>query len=164
MSSVLASPAQVPSRIGYFRASVLSGEGVVSQLILNEPLSFASATGYLASLGNVVQFNTYANAKAALTGGTTPQGTTLVTGEFLRDMGKTIHIEVVTNGISQRVASLTKAQKYLNTGQATEGVTGTPLTTPAASGKGYFTGYVVTWSANPDSTNGVPVAVTRVGY
>lgn len=164
MSSVFASPAQVPARVGYFRANVLAGEGVVSQLILNEPLSFASATGFVANLGNIVQFNTYANAQTALTGGTTPNGTSLTTGDFLRDMGKTIHIEVVTNGISQRVASLTKAQKYGNNGETTEGALGTPLSTPAAGGKGYSTGYVVTWSANPDSLSGVPVAVTRVGY
>lgn len=164
MSSILRAPSQVAARTGYFRANVVvAGE---DPLFFYEPLSFANATGYLANLGNIIQFNTYANARAALTDGTTPPGTILVDGQFMRDMGKTIHIEVVTNGISQRVASLTKVQKYLNTGESTEGVTGKLAAAAAASAVAYQTGYVVTWSANASTVNGegVPIAVTRVGY
>lgn len=166
MSSVLASPAQVPSRVGYFRAFLLDTETYENQLFFYEPLSFASATGYLTNLGNIVQFNSWTNARNALTGGTTPPGQNISTGEFYRDMGKTVHIEVVTNGISQRVATLTKVQLYTNPGQTTEGVTGSQLTSSASATNGYRTGYVITWSANADPTNnvGIPVSVTRVGY
>lgn len=166
MSSVIAGISQVPARVGYFRANVITGEGVVTQLFFYEPLSFTSATGYLSTSGNIVFFNSWANAQAALTGGTTPPGTTLVDRQFLRDMGKSIHIEVYNAGTraSVRVATLTKVQKYDSPGQNTEGVVGNPLSTPAAATKGYNTGYVVTWSANPDSTTGVPVSVGRVGY
>jgi hypothetical protein len=163
MTSVLAGISQVPARVGYFRANPTSGEGVVAQLMFNELLDFSAATGFVSKNGNIVTFNTYANAQAALTDGTTPNGTALVAGQFFRDMGKSIHIEVPTNGIPVRVATLTKVQKYLD-GQATEGVTGVATLSPAASGNGYFTGYVVTYSANPSDTVGVPVSVSRVGY
>ncbi len=69
MSSVLASPAQISSRVGYLRADPMTDlELWPNQLFFYEPLSFASATGYQANLGNIVQFNTYSNALTALTG------------------------------------------------------------------------------------------------
>jgi hypothetical protein len=162
MTSVLAGIAQIPARVGYFRAIPTTGE-VVAQLMFNEVLDFSTATGFVSKSGNIVTFNSYTNAQAALTSGTTPNGTALVDGQFFRDMGKTVHIQVSTNGIPMRVATLTKVQKYLD-GQSTEGVTGVPTLSPAASGNGYFTGYVVTYSANPSDVDGVPVAVMRVGY
>jgi hypothetical protein len=134
-----------------------------NQLFFYEPLSFATATGYLANLGNIVQFDTYTNTQTALTGGTTPPGVNITTGEIYRDMGKTVHIDVVTNGFSQRVATLTKVQLYTTPGQSNEGVTGGPGSSTTSATNAYRTGYVVTWSANP-STNGVPVSVTRIGY
>ena len=166
MSSVLASPAQVPARVGYFRVSTYDTDAGVSQLFFYEPLNFAPATGYLSNLGNIVQFNSWTNAQSALTNGTTPAGTSLVAGQFLRDMGKSVHIEVYNAGTrgSVRVATLTKVQLYQSPGQNTEGVTGKSLTATPGAGNGYTTGYVVTWSANPDSAVGVPVAVVRTGY
>lgn len=166
MSSAFASPAIVPSRVGYFLANVLGGE-YEQQLFFYAPLDFSAATGFVANLGNIVQFNSYTNARNALTVGTTPPGETLVTKSFLRDMGKTIHVEVITNGISQRVATLTKAQWYLQPqSETTEGVTGKKTSTTPSAGGNYLTGYVVTWSANPstDENVGIPVAVTRIGY
>lgn len=163
MSSALASPAQIPTRVGYFKAEYTGYE-----YFINEPIDFKTATGYLSSVGNIVFFNTYANARSALVGGVNPPGTALTTGAFLRDMGKTIHIEVYNsaNRVSQRVATLTKVQEYVKPGQTTEGVTGLPLSAPAVAStpKGYRTGYVVTWTANPDASTGVPVGVTRTGY
>lgn len=167
MSSVTASISQVPARVGYFRVNkVVASEATQVELFLYEPIDFTTATGYLSTSGNIVFFNTYTNARNALTGGTTPPGTALTEREFLRDMGKSIHIEVFNAGTrgSLRVATLTKVQKYTNPGQNTEGVVGNPLSTPAAATKGYNTGYVVSWSANPSSTTGVPVAVGRIGY
>lgn len=161
MSSALARPAQIPTRVGYFKAEYTGYE-----YFIYEPIDFSTCTGFLSNLGNIVLFNSYANARSALVGGINPPGTGLLSGAFLRDMGKTIHIEVFnsSNRGSLRVATLTKVQEYVKPGQNTEGVTGLPLSTPAASNKGYRTGYIVTWSANPDVATGVAVGVTRTGY
>ena len=157
MSSVLASPAQTPSRTGYFKVSSASG----STLFYPEPFIgqfVAGSNNVTAVVGNEITYNTWANASSALTGGTNPVGGALTNGQFYRDMGKSWHI--IVNGY--RVATLTKVQRYGTDGQTTEGVIGSASsTTPAATPKQYFTGYVVTWTSNPTT---LPMAVTRTGY
>ncbi len=159
MTSVLASPQQVPSHVGYFKVSSASG----STLFYPEPFigQFTVGTnGVTAISGNEITFSTYALAVTNLTNGSAPYpvGAALSNGQFYRDMGKSWHI--IVGGY--RVASLEKVQRYGTDGQTTEGVIGSSLsTTPALSGKQYTTGYVVVWTANPTS---IPMAVTRTGY
>lgn len=150
MSSVLASFAQVPARVGYFKTNVVSIEGSPNHKFINEPANFTTATGYSGITGNIIYFNSYANATTALTGNSdAPTGETLVDGLFLRDMGKTYHIYVT--GV--RVATITKVQQYTADSKLTEGVSGlTPV---------YKTGWVVTWSSDPTT---IPVSVVRTGY
>ncbi len=159
MSSVLASPAQIPSRSGYFKVSA----PVTTTFFYPEPLLAqltVGANGITAITGNEITVNTYANATTLLTNGSTPfVGSALVAGQFYRDMGKTWHI--IVGGL--RVATITKVQRYGQTGgEATEGVIGISANTlPATAGNQYTTGYVVTWSANPTT---IPIAVSRTGY
>lgn len=158
MSSVLASPAQTPSNVGYFKVSA----PVTTTFFYPEPLIAqltVGSNGITGIVGNEIVVDTYANATTLLTSGATPfVGSALVAGQFYRDMGKTWHVIVG----SRRVATITKVQRYGTDGQTTEGVIGSSAnTTPASAGKQYFTGYVVTWSANPTS---IPIAVSRTGY
>jgi hypothetical protein len=158
MSSVLASFAQVPARVGYFKTDVDAEEGAPNSKIIFEVANFTAATGYVKTTGNIIYFDTYANATSALvTNGSAPVGTSLANGELYRDMGKTFHIYV---GL-QRVATITKVQRNTTLGETTEGPTGSSTLTPAAQINNYLTGYVVTWSANQAS---IPAAVVRTGY
>ena len=159
MSSVLASPAQIPSRVGYFKVS----DQTASTLFYPEPFIAqltVGSNGVTGIVGNEIRVDTFANVTALLTdGASTPFVTAaLANGEFFRDMGKSWHF--IVGGY--RVATVTKVQKYGTDGQTTEGVIGSSAnTTPAAAGKQYFTGYVVTWTSNPTT---LPMAVTRTGY
>lgn len=158
MSSVLAGISQVPARVGYFKTDVNTAEGATNSKIIYEQANFTAATGYVKTTGNIIYFNTYANATAALvTNGSAPAGTTLFNGQFYRDMGKTYHIYVGT----QRVATITKVQRNTTLGQTTEGPTGSSTLLPAAAVNNYYTGWVVTWTANQED---IPVAVVRTGY
>ena len=158
MSSVLASIAQIPARVGYFKTDVDTSEGATNSKIIYQAADFTTATGYVKTTGNIIYFDTYANATSALvTNGSAPTGTSLVNGQLYRDMGKTFHIYVGT----QRVATITKAQRNTTLGQTTEGPTGRNTLTPPAAANNYYSGWVVTWSANQDA---IPVAVVRTGY
>ena len=158
MSSVLAGISQIPARVGYFKTDVDTTEGVANHKIIYELANFTAATGYVKTTGNIIYFNTYANATTALvTNGSAPAGGSLANGEFYRDMGKTYHIYVDT----LRVATITKVQGYKSPGQTTEGPTGTNVSLPAAAINNYSTGWVVSWSANQTD---IPVSVVRTGY
>lgn len=159
MTSVLASPAQTPSRVGYFKVSNQSS----STLFYPEPFVAqltVGSNGVTAIVGNEITVDTYANVTALLTdGASTPFVTAaLVNGQFFRDMGKSWHF--IVGGY--RVATATKVQRYGADGQATEGVLGNSNSSlPASVGKQYNTGFVLSWSANPST---LPIAVTRTGY
>ena len=158
MSSVLAAISQVPARVGYFKTDVDTAEGAANSKIIYNDANFSGATGYVSSVGNIITFNTYANATSALvTNGSVPTGTSLLNGQFYRDMGKSYHIYVGT----QRVATIAKVQRNTTLGQTTEGPTGSSATSPAAAVNAYYTGWVVAWSANQED---IPVAVVRTGY
>lgn len=158
MSSVLTAISQLPARIGYFKTDVDTNEGAANSKIIYEVADFTTATGYVSTVGNIITFNTYANATSALvTNGSAPTGTSLLNGQLYRDMGKTYHIYVGT----QRVATITKVQRNTTLGQTTEGPTGSNNVTPAAAVNNYYTGWVVSWSANQES---IPVSVVRTGY
>lgn len=142
MTSVLAAPSQIPTRIAYFKTDNTGGES--SGYFLAPTSTFTTATG--ATRANTqVFFNTFANAQTALN-----TGTILSNDSLYRDMGAAFQIYVGTS----LVATLNKAQKLgaAANGQ-TEGVGGNQPT--------YNTGYLVTWSAEPAS---IPVNVTRTGY
>jgi hypothetical protein len=83
-------------------------------------------------------------------------------------MGKEYNIyyyqEVAPTKVNVPIHALTisKAQKIISPGETTEGVVGN---IPSGSDlKNYNTTYLVTWTANPDASTGVPVGVARTGY
>jgi hypothetical protein len=168
MSSVLAAPAQVASRTGYFKVGASpSGKFLYENL---PGTSLATGTnGVIATDNNIITFSTYALAVAAFQtgGGALPPSATLTAGDFYRDMGRSVHVMVNPTGNATgayRVATFTKVQRYVGANiQATGGVGGnstTPSATPAA-GNEYNTGYICTWTANPSS---IPCDVSRIGY
>jgi hypothetical protein len=168
MSSVLAAPQQVPSRVGYFRVGASP-----SAKFLYEPLPTTSlavgTNSVIANDGSTITFSSYSAATTALTDGSAPNpvGATLVAGNFYRDMGKSIHVFVNPTGTASagyRVATLTKVQRYSGGNiQASEGVGGNATSSSAtpAAGNEFNTGYITTWTANPSS---IPCDVSRVGY
>ncbi len=168
MSSVLAAPSQVSSRTGYFKVGA-SPTGKFLYENLPGTSLVTGTNGVVATDNNIIQFSTYALAVAAFqTGGAgLPPSATLTAGNFYRDMGKSIHVEVNPTGNAQgayRVATFTKVQLYSGANiQSSEGVGGastTPSATPAA-GNEYNTGFICTWTANPAS---IPCDVSRTGY
>ena len=157
MSSVLAAPQQIPSRVSFFK---VSGVSDATPRFIYAPPNFSGATGFVSQNGNEVFFSTYANAVTALaTNAAAPTSAVLVNGQVLRDMGKGYTI-LVSGTVPLRVAVLTKVAKYGVNGENSEGVIGKSDTTPGAANN-YNTGYVVTWTANPSS---IPCVVTRTGY
>jgi hypothetical protein len=162
MSSVLAAPQQIPSRVGYFKVSGVADAGAnYSRFIYNAP-NFSGATGFVKQVGNEVFFNSYANAVTAVGTNTGLSSAALVDGQILRDMGKTYTI-LVDGTVPLRVAVITKVAKYGVNGEDSEGVIGNSNTT-AGAGANYNTGYVVSWTANPTASSGIPCLVSRTGY
>jgi hypothetical protein len=154
MSSVLASPAQVPSSTGYF---LCQANATSADFVPDAPWTFTVGTGGVVSVvGSVVTFDTYANARTALNSAT--NSSSLAAGDFFRDLGKTysFYVQNTTLGGAQPVAKFTKVARGGTGGQVTDGVSGLTNTT-------YGVGWVCTWSANPTSASGIGVAVTRVG-
>jgi hypothetical protein len=141
MTSVLAAPAQIPTRIAYFRTDQTSEN---TGTFLGPSASFTTATG--ATRANTqIFFDTFSNAQSALT-----DGNDLEDYALYRDMGVAFQIYVGTS----LIAILNKVQLLgANANGQTEGVGGVQPT--------YNTGYVVTWSAEPAS---IPVGVSRTGY
>ena len=178
MSSLVRTPAQIPAIYGYFRGENPDVD-LYTKFIL-APIKFTvGSDGVNAIQGTNVYFNTY-NDVVQFLGDPVGHGNNSIAisnGEFFRDMGKTYTLYVkqyVNNAYVNNlnayihVVTLTKVQKYLKTGEVSEGVTGTPISTanPPAAGSAYETGYVVTWSSNPSTylNGGVPVSVVRTGY
>jgi hypothetical protein len=172
MSSMLRAIKTTPAIVGYFRGDNPASDITVKFIVY--PLKFTIGTyGVVAIQGNNIFFDTYANARALLQspGSYGNNSNTIISGEIYRDMGQTVNIftgQYRTDNI-QHVATLTKVQKIENTGQATEGVTGKTLNLASGSppiGNNYTTGYIVTWSSNPDAGAGVgiPVGATRTGH
>jgi hypothetical protein len=155
MSSVLASPSQVPSSTGYL---LCQANATSADFVPDAPWTFTVGTGGVVSVtGSNVVFDTYANARTALNSAT--NSVALSAGDFFRDLGKTYNffVQNTTAGMGpQLVAKFTKVSQLGAGGQTTEGVSGLTNTT-------YGVGWVCTWSANPTSGSGVGVAVTRVG-
>ncbi len=164
MSSVLAAPQQIPSRVAYFKVSGVATAGAnFCRFIYNNP-NFSGATGFVSQNGNEVFFNTTANAVAAIASNSGLSSAALSDGAFLRDMGKSYTIFAPTgNNANYRVAVITKVALFGPNGENSEGVIGRSLTTAGAANN-YNTGYVVTWTANPTASTGVPIVVSRTGY
>jgi hypothetical protein len=168
MPSLTTTTKQIPSNSGYFLAKTLGGSFTAITKFIYEPINFTVGSyGVVAVNGTNVYFNTYANAVAFLTDPTSYGNSSysLADNELYRDMGKTYNIYVQQTKASGgyyylEVATLTKVQRLSTDGQFTEGVVGGPT---AGNLKYYYTGYIVTWSANP-TTAGIPVGVSRVGF
>lgn len=156
---------------GYFRGENPAIETTIKFVYYPLKVTIGSF-GVVRIDGNNIFFNTFANAVDFLQDPASNgnAAATIVDGDLYRDMGKTIQIFVgqYRSENIQHVATLTKAQKISNEGQATEGITGiafTNLTVPPA-GNNYRTGYVVTWASNPISSvgQGIPLGVSRTGH
>jgi hypothetical protein len=168
MSSLLKELKQIPSNNGYFLAKDLGGSFTAITKFIYDPITFTVGSyGVVMIQGTNVYFDTYANADAFLTDPTSygNQSYSLSDNELYRDMGKTYSIYVQktkpTGGYYyDHVATLTKVQRFSTDGQTTDGVVGGPI---ASNRQYYYTGYVVTWSANP-TVSGVPVGVSRIGF
>lgn len=170
MPSILTSTKQIPSDGAYFLAKDMAGGFTATTKFIYEPIKFTVGSyGVVMVQGTNVYFDTYANARSAITDPDTTGnvGTSLSDNELYRDMGKSISIytqETKSTGgyYYLHVATLTKVQLGFTDGQQTEGVVGGPASAPL-NRPYYYTGYVVTWSSNP-TTSGIPVGVSRVGF
>lgn len=158
MSSVLAAPQQIPSRVAYFKASGVATAGAAYCRFLTNAPNFAGATGFSSQNGNEVFFSTFTAAVNAIATNGSIANVALADGQLFRDMGKSYTI-FVAGTTPYRVAVLTKMQRYGVNGEVSEGVIGSSAT--SGSTANYLTGYVVTWTANPSS---IPCVVSRTGY
>ena len=159
-----------PAVTGYFRGD--NPNTITDCRFITYPLKVAiNSFGVVAIQGNNIFFDTYDNAKDFIRapGSNGNHSTQVTNADIYRDMGQTINIFVgqYRSDNIQHVATLTKVQKYVNTGETTEGITGKELSlasgAPPASNN-YLTGYLVTWSSNPDESAGIPVGGSRTGY
>lgn len=172
MSSILRSIKTIPSITGFFRGDNPNASITVKFIVY--PLKFTvGVNGVVKIDGNNIYFNTYQNCVNFFQspGSYGNNSNTILSGEIYRDMGQTYNIFVgqYRNQNIQHVATLTKVQKYTTDGQTTEGVTGNVFVNASGSppiGNNYRTGYLVTWSSNPDETPGVgiPIGASRTGY
>jgi hypothetical protein len=168
MPSITTTIKQTPSSTGYFLSKDLGGSFTAITHFILDPIQFTVGShGVTAVNGTNIYFDTYANVVLFFTDPTSygNESETLANNEYYRDMGKTYHIYVQqeknTGGYYyNHVLTLSKAQRYEADGQTTEGVVGGST---SANLLYYFSGYLVTWSANP-TTTGVPVGVSRVGF
>jgi hypothetical protein len=159
---------QTPSAVAYFKGET----GGATAYYFPEQTSFGFATGTPTGVQSVsgtnVFFDTYANIVAWIGNSGSATKTALTDSDFFRDMGKEYNIyyyqEVAPTKVNVPIHALTisKAQKIISPGETTEGVVGN---IPSGSDlKNYNTTYLVTWTANPDASTGVPVGVARTGY
>lgn len=165
MTSILRTTAQTPSIVGFLKGEQEVGTTTAS--FLYDPIPFVvGQNGVIRIDGGNVFFNSYANAQAFFN---TPIPTNYFTvgqTDYYRDLGKTIQIyvqrQVQQFYVYDHVLTLTHVQAYYPTSNTglTEGVTSTVINGEI----NYITGYVATWTANPDDTTGIPVAVARVGH
>ncbi len=168
MPSITSYVKQTPSSQGYFKGET----GGATNYYFPEQTSFGFAvgtpTGVQSVSGTNVYFDTYANIRAWIGNSGSATKTLILDTDYFRDMGKEINVYY-----NQQVAptkaivpihavTISKAQKIISPGGQTEGVTGDVPT--AANLKNYNTTYLVTWSANPDVTTGIPIGVARTGY
>jgi hypothetical protein len=168
MPSLNTSIKQTPSSTGYFLAKALGGSFTARVEFIYDPIAFTVGSfGVVGISGTNVYFDTYANVVSFFTDPGSNGNTSFNLGdnELYRDMGKTYNIYVQqtksTGGYYyDHVLTLSKAQRFTTDGQTTDGVVGGPT---AGNRLYYFTGYIVTWSANPTVT-GIPVGVSRVGF
>jgi hypothetical protein len=160
---------QIPSNSGYFLAKTLGGSFTAITKFIYDPITFTVGSfGVVGIDGTNVYFDTYANADLFLTDPSSYGNSSysIADNELYRDMGKTYNIYVQqtksTGGYYyDHIATLTKVQRLSTDGQTTEGVVSAPSV--SVNLKYYFTGYVVTWSAN-STTAGIPVGVSRIGF
>ena len=173
MSSLLRSVKTNPSITGYFVGDNPGPVPTATIKFIFYPLKFTVGTNGVVRIdGNNIYFNTYLNCVRLLQtpGSYGNNSNTIISGDVYRDMGQTYNIFVgqYRSDNIQHVATLTKVQKYTTDGEKTEGVTGGVLNTAGAPpvANNYRTGYIVTWSSNPDSTPdaGIPIGVTRTGH
>lgn len=167
MPSITSYTAQIPSNLGYFKGDTAGVGSTAFYYPLQSSFNFAVGTpaGCTGVNGSAIYFDSYASVRTWLT--STATRTLIVDSDYYRDMGKnyTIYVqqEKTTGGyIYNPVVTLTKAQRYISPGERTGGPTGNPV--GAANLQGYNTVYLVTWTANPNTTTGIPVGVTRIGY
>ncbi len=168
MPSITTTIKQTPSSTGYFLAKTLGGSFTAITKFIYDPITFTVGSyGVVAVKGTNVYFDTYANAVLFFTDPSSYGNSSysLADNELYRDMGKTYNIYVQqtksTGGYYyDHVLTLTKAQRLTTDGQTTDGVVGGPT---AGNRLYYYTGYIVTWSANP-TIAGIPVGVSRVGF
>lgn len=162
MPSITSYVSQIPSRIAYFKGDTAGVSAYYYPYQTTIPnVSVGSPSGVTAVNGTSIYFDTYSSVTSWLGGAT---GIGIVDSDYFRDMGKTYTIyvqqEKSTGGyIYLPVMKLTKAQKYIDPGQVSEGPTGNPI--GGTDLQGYDTVYLVTWTANPSS---IPVGVTRIGF
>lgn len=172
MSSLLRAIKQTPSRVGYFRGDNPGADATVDFLFY--PLKFTVGSFGVVRIDNAnIYFDTYANAVDFFQdpGNNGNASAQIVTGEIYRDMGQTYNIFVgqYRSDNLQHVATLTKVQRYVGpNSETTEGITGGVFSTAATppTGNNYRTGYIVTWSSNPNAGSGlgIPVGALRTGY
>lgn len=167
MSSLIKVTKQIPGNGSYFLSKDLGGSFTALVEFIYDPINFTVGSfGVVGIEGGNVYFDTYANVVTFLTNpsGAGNSGFTLGDNQLYRDMGKTINIFTQQTKSSGGyyylpVATLTKVQRGSTDGQTTDGVVGGPT---AANLLKYYTGYIVTSSANP-TLSGVPVGVSRIG-
>lgn len=169
MPSITSSVKQTPSSQQYFKGE--TGGQTVNYFPYQNSFSLATGTlptGVQTVSGTNVFFDTYANIRAWIgnSGSATKIG--IVDTDFFRDMGKELNVYYYQQVAPSRVqvpilaVNLSKVQKIIAPGGTTEGVTGNPI--GASDLQGYNTCFVVTWSANPDPTTGIPIGVARTGF
>jgi hypothetical protein len=169
MPSITSTTKQIPSSSAYFLAKDLGGSFTAVTKFIYEPITFTVGQyGVVDKNGTNIYFDTYANARLFFTDPTSYGNSSysLADNELYRDMGKSYSIYVQqqksTGGYYYlHIATLTKVQRLAAEGQQTDGVVGGPT---AANRAYYYTGYVVTWSANTTATAGIPVGVSRIGF
>ncbi len=168
MPSITSYIKQTPSVVGYFKGET----GGATNYYFPEQSSFTpvvgTPTGVQAVSGTNVYFDTYANIRAWIGNSGSATKTLIVDTDFFRDMGKEINVYYYQQVAPSRVqvpihaVTISKAQKIISPGNQTEGVTGNLPT--GADLKNYNTVYLVTWTANPDVSTGIPVGVARTGF
>ncbi len=168
MPSIATAIKQTPSSQGYFKGET----GGATNFYFPEQSSFTFArgtpTGVQSVEGTNVYFDTYANIRAFIGNSGSATKTALADTDFFRDMGKEYNLFYYQQVAPSRAnvpilaCNVSKAQRIIAPGNQTEGVTGNLST--ASNAINYNTVYLVTWSANPDVSTGIPVGVARTGY
>lgn len=169
MPSITSSVKQTPASQQYFKGE--TGGQTTYYFPYQTSLSLATGTlptGVQLVSGTNIYFDTYANVRAWIGNSGSATKTAIADTDFFRDMGRELNVfynqQVAPTRalLPMHAVTLSKVQKIIAPGGTTEGVTGNPI--GAADLQGYNTSYVVSWSANPDPTTGIPIGVARTGF